>query len=318
MNVFLAGGTGFIGGHAARALVGRGHMVTCLARDTTSGRARWLAGLPGVTLIEGAWTRPETWRHYVAGHDAVVNGVGIIRETRGASFDAVHTAAPIALFEEAARAGVRKVVQVSALGADDSAASRFHLSKRAADRWLAEQRATGRGAPERGVPYVVLRPSIVYGPDDHSMTFFARLALLPVTPVPGDGQYRVQPLHVADLTRAIADAVERDSLSALTVDVGGANVLSFDTLLDLLARHHGDRASARTLHVPWTIMGVVARATDLLGGHGPITSDELGMLRRGNTCDNRPFIAHFDFAPRSLEEGMAPNRHRWSARRFFA
>jgi len=256
MKVFLAGGTGFIGGHAARELSRRGHSVTCLVRDTSGHRARRLVGLPGVTLVEGAWTRPDMWLHYVAGHNAVVNAVGIIRETRDASFDAVHRTAPIALFEEAARAGARKVVQVSALGADDGAASRFHLSKRAADCWLAEQVGTGRG-----VPYVALRPSIVYGPGDHSMTFFARLALLPVTPVPGDGQYRVQPLHVADLTRAITDAVERDNLSALTVDVGGADALSFDALLDLLARRHGGREGARKLHVPWSWGPSPARQT---------------------------------------------------------
>jgi len=305
MRVFLTGATGFIGGHAARTLVARGHEVTCLVRPGPAGkgagqgpaRVPALSGLAGVRVVEGQWTAPTTWLRHVAGHDAVLNAVGIIRETRGAGFDAVHTAAPVGLFEESARVGVRKIVQVSAMGADEGAASCYHRSKRAADQRLAAL----------GVPFVVLRPSVVYGPGDHSMTFFSRLAALPLTPVPGDGRYLLQPLRVDDLVRALALAIERDSLSGLTLDVGGGQALSFDELLTVLAhrtRPRGRERDARLLHVPWGLMRLVAATTDLLGGHGPITGEELGMLRRGSVGDNSPFVEQFGFTPRPFVQGI--------------
>jgi uncharacterized protein YbjT (DUF2867 family)/uncharacterized membrane protein YphA (DoxX/SURF4 family) len=306
MRIFLTGATGFIGGHLVRRLAERGHTVTCLVRPRAVPALTALA-LPGATALAGEFTRPETWLDAVPGHDVVVNAVGIIRETPGSSFDAVHTRAPVALFEAAAKAGVRKVVQVSALGADDEARSRYHLSKRAADRRLAEL----------GVAYVVLRPSFVYGPRDHSMTFFRSLAALPLTPVPGDGQYRGQPVHVEDVVRAVVLAVERDDLKDLTVDLGGAAPLTFDEMLDELARGLG-KPRARKLHVPWAVMRLAAAVTDALGGRGPITGDELGMLRRGNTADNGPFRKHFGFEPVSFAVGLRrqplTEADRWHAR----
>jgi nucleoside-diphosphate-sugar epimerase len=301
VNVFLTGATGFIGGHTLRALVEQGHLVTCLMRRSPStGRKQRiaasarLASLPNVQVVEGEWTSPESWMHHVEGHDVVVNAVGIIRERRAATFHAVHTAAPVALFDAAVRAGVRKIIQISAMGADDKAVSRYHMSKRAADRHLAK----------RGVPYVMLRPSFVYGPGNHSMTFFARLAALPVIPVPGDGQYRVQPLHVTDLVRAITIAMEDPDLADVIVDVGGGQILSFDALLDVLARRQGRQRGARKVHIPWPVMRVVAAMTDVMGGHGPITREELGMLRRGSFADNGPFIDQFGFEPVPFETGI--------------
>ncbi len=108
---------------------------------------------------------------------------------------------------------------------------------------------------------------------------------------------QLQPVHVDDLARAIVLAVERDGLAALAVDLGGDDILTFDALLDILARREG-KPGAHILHIPWRAMGLVVSATDLLGGHGPITREELGMLRRGNHGDNAPFVAHFGFTPR--------------------
>jgi uncharacterized protein YbjT (DUF2867 family) len=284
LRVFLAGGTGFIGGHVLRALIADGHHVTCLVRTGS----RVPAAHPNLKQIQGDWTRPEDWLTQVAGHDVVINTVGIIRERRQATFLTVQTTTPIALFNAAASYGVGKIVQISALGADETAVSRFHRSKRSADRHLAQL----------GVPFVVLRPSFVYGPGDHSMSFFRRLATLPLTPVSGDGQYRIQPLHVDDLTRAIVAAATDPALSDIVVDLGGAEALTFDDLLDRLACSSEARRPARKLHVPWPMMGVVASVTDLLGGRGPITSDELTMLRRGNVSDNCNFIERFGFDPR--------------------
>lgn len=294
MRIFLTGATGFIGGHLLRALVERGHAVTCLARGEGARRLAAMA-LPGVRVAEGEFTRPHEWVGHVAGHEAVVNCVGIIRETPRATFAAVHTEAPIALFEAAAAAGARKVVQLSALGADERAESRYMRTKGAADAHLARL----------PVPSVVLRPSIVYGPGDHSMSVFLTLAALPVTPVPGDGQYRLQPVHVEDLVRAMVQTVERVDLAGLTVDVGGAEPVTFNVLLDELARWLGKTGGARQLPVPWGLMRLAAAVTDALGGRGPITGEELALLRRGSVADVEPFAERFGFVPAPVAVGLA-------------
>ena len=275
MRVFLTGATGFIGGHILRALVNRGHAVTCLARGSAAAAINAMA-LPGVIVVSGEFTAPASYLHHVAGHDVVINAVGIIRETPHASFDAVHNQATCALFDAAAQAGVRKIVQISAIGADEGAQSRYHLSKRAADRHLAGF----------GVPCIVLRPSLVYGPQDHSMTFFFSLAALPVTPVPGDGRYLLQPVHVDDLVRAVVQSIERDDLCDGTLDIGGSRQVSFNELLDVLARRLG-KAHTWKVHVPWAAMNAVAAVTDALGGHGPISGEELAMLRRNLRTSTR-------------------------------
>src|SRR5947207_2157255 len=137
MRIFLTGATGFIGGHLLRAMVERGHEVTCLARGSGARQLEAMA-LAGVRVVTGEFTRPDEGLAEIAGHDAVVNTVGIIREAGKSSFRAVHTDGPIALFEAAARAGVRKLVQLSALGAAPEADTGFLRSKGAADRRLSE------------------------------------------------------------------------------------------------------------------------------------------------------------------------------------
>ena len=258
--------------------------------------------LPGVSVIEGEFTRPDSWVATVAGHDIVVNAVGIIRETSSARFADVHQTAPIALFEAALAAGVKKVVQVSALGADEQAASRYHLTKRAADQYLAAQCAANSKTT-----YVILRPSFVYGPQDESMAFFLSLAAQPVAAIPGDGQYRVQPVHVHDLVRALLAAIEREDLRDVVQDVGGGIAITFDEMFDVLARRLGKSRAAK-LHVPLPLMRFAAGMTDALGGLGPITGEELAMLLRGNFCSaeqQRLFVERFGFQPLPFETGIA-------------
>lgn len=295
MKIFLAGATGFIGGHILRALSARGHTVDCLVRAPVATRAN-LETLPGVRIIAGQWTHPQSWLSVVTGYDVLINAVGVIRERRGASFEQVHTVTPLALFEAAYRAGTGKIVQISALGADEQARSSFHRTKRAADQYLMKS----------GTPYVILRPSLVYGPGAHSMTFFARLARLPVTPVPSDGRYRVQPLHVCDLVQAVLLAVQRSDLASVVADIGGGEVLTFDAMLDVFARQQGHRRGARKVHIPWPLMSLVAATTDLLGGHGPINVEELEMLRRENFTPNlAQFVALFGFEPVPFSQALS-------------
>lgn len=285
MVVLLTGATGFIGGHVLRALLDAGHDVRAVAR-------RPGPAIPGVVWAVGDFSRqhaPEDWAAVVAGVDAVVNAVGIIREVPGQTFEALHTRAPVALFRAARAAGVRRLVQVSALGCDDRAPEPYFRTKRVADRVVEE------------LGGVVLRPSFVWGPGDLSMRFFRQLAALPVVPVVGDGAYRVQPVHVGDVARAVVRAVEGEARGAF--DVGGDDALSFDELLDALRLRMG-RSAAPKLHVPLPLIRLVAAATDAVG-RGPITRDELGMLLRGSTCDLAPFAATFGFRPRGFRAALA-------------
>jgi len=244
---------------------------------------------------QGLWVEVEVEKDLGFASKRDIESFGIepfvnLCKHRVLTFAAVQTEAPGALFRAAARAGARQLVQISALGADAGVRTPFLLTKRAAD-----ELALGLG-----VPAVVLRPSVVYGPGDHSMAFFRRLAALPVTPVPGDGRYRLQPVHVDDLVRAVVLACARPGRHG-AFDLGGGTVLTFNALLHALARHRG-RRRARLLHVPWPLMRLVARLTDL-AGRGPITTDELTMLRRGSVADNGPFVATFGFAPRPFRPG---------------
>ena len=179
MQVLLAGATGFIGRHLLRALLAEGHAVRCVTRSPAS--------LPqGVSAAAADFTRDhraEDWEAHVAGMDVVINAVGILREQGTQTFEAVHVRAPCALFAAAARAGVRCIVQISALGATGEARSRYHLSKKEADDFLADL----------GVPAAILQPSLVFGADGASARLFSLLASLPLVALPGGGRQCVQP-----------------------------------------------------------------------------------------------------------------------------
>jgi uncharacterized protein YbjT (DUF2867 family) len=137
------------------------------------------------------------WLPRLQGVDVVINAIGILRDTRTATFQAVHEDAPIALFRACVQARVMKVVQISALGADAQAVSRYHLSKKRADDALAEL----------PIPWVIVQPSLVFGMDGRSAALCLALAALPVIPLPGDGGQCVQPVHIDDLTAAIVALV---------------------------------------------------------------------------------------------------------------
>jgi uncharacterized protein YbjT (DUF2867 family) len=233
----------------------------------------------------------ETWLPALAGHQAVVHTVGLIRERVNATFEAVQTNVPIRLHAAAQDLGVGDFIQISALGAQGDATTRFLRTKLAADEKLAQSR----------LHHLILRPSFVYGPGDHSMAFFERLAHLPVVPLPEGGGMRIQPLHVQDLVRATLVWLGGDQASG-AFDLGGGEALSFR---EVLSRLRGN--PLRSVTVPAWVMNFVAKSTDLLG-RGPITRDELRMLRSGSTCDNSPFIQAFNFEPIPFSCGLAPRR----------
>ena len=179
MKIFIAGGTGFVGGHLVRALLKNGHSVRTLVhgRSTNSGE---------VEQIAGDVTRFETLEQGLSGCDAVINLVGIIREfpSRGITFERLHVQATANLLAAAASNGIRRYLQMSALGSRPAAVSGYHQTK-----WRAEELVRGSG-----LDWTIFRPSLIFGPHDAFINMLAvQLRLAPIMPVIGSGSYR---LHV--------------------------------------------------------------------------------------------------------------------------
>src|SRR3954464_7609566 len=194
MRILLTGASGFIGRHLYDALCRRGHAVV------TAGRTPLTAAQPGM-FVPADFARDlriGDWIPRLSGVDLVINAVGIVRETRFQTFDAIHVRAPCALFDASVVAGVRRVIQISALGADAGACSQYHLSKRRADEHLT-------GLP---IAWTIVQPSLIYGPDGRSAKLFATLACLPWIPLVGIGDQMIQPVHIDDVSSGICTLVE--------------------------------------------------------------------------------------------------------------
>jgi uncharacterized protein YbjT (DUF2867 family) len=239
LRVLVLGASGFIGRHAAAALRAAGHEV-----------------LASPLRFEQA-LRAGDWLPILRDPEAVVNAVGIFREGKGKSFLEIHDAAPRALFEACGQSGVRRVVQVSALGADQAARSAFHLSKRSADRFLA---ATG-------LEWSIVQPSLVFGEGGQSARLFSLLASLPLTPLPGDGRQRIQPIHVLDLAELIVRLVVLPARAV--VPAVGPREVELREWLGILRRQMG-LGGARFVAIPRAFV--------------PLDRETLQMLDRGSTA----------------------------------
>ncbi|MGZ8253321.1 MAG: SDR family oxidoreductase [Burkholderiaceae bacterium] len=269
MVVFLTGASGFIGQHLAQALRAAGHRVIAGVHSRAPDEGE---------SIEVDFTRdfePAQWRPRLRGVDAVINAVGLIRETRGMTFDAVHVRAPRALFAAAAETGVRRVIQISALGADDRAASEYHASKRRADDFLSAMPLSS----------VIVQPSLVYGRGGASARLFDGLASLPLLPLPDGGRQRIQPIHIHDLVPAVVALLERDAWRVGRVALVGPEPITLYDYLVALRRAMG-LPPARAFTVPRPLLVAAARVGDRLPGL-LLDSATLGMLERGNTADAR-------------------------------
>ena len=275
MKVLVCGARGFIGRHVTTALLAAGHQVL----GTVSGR-------PGPGEMQVNFARDTTaavWLPRLAGIDAVVNAVGVLRDSHRRPMAAVHLLTPMALFAACAQAGVRRVLHVSALGIDGGTTTYAH-TKLAAERQLLERSTRGE------LDGVVLRPSVVYGPGGASSQLFNALSQLPILPLPTAAvATRVQPIHVRDLAEGIARLVGDPSPSCGTIDVAGPRALTLAAFIGELRAQRG-RAAARTWALPesWTQLSV------RLGDALPITpwgTQALALLSTDNTADAGPFRA---------------------------
>ncbi len=288
MKIFIAGGTGFVGEHLVRELLKRGHSVRLLVH----GR-RPLQG--DVEQVAGDCTRPETYTGSIAGCDAVINLVGIIREfpSKGITFERLHVQTTASLTEAARKSGVSRYLQMSALGTRPDAVSGYHRTK-----WRAEELVRGSG-----LKWTIFRPSLIYGPKDAFINMLAaQLRLAPVMPVIGSGSYRLQPIHADDVARCFALALEMPETIGQAYELCGNDRMSYEDLLDTVAAALGKTPPFKP-HAPLGLMKMIIPILQKIPVF-PITMDQLQMLLEESICDGS-WQKVFGFEPRGFKEGIA-------------
>lgn len=299
MRVLMTGATGFIGRALAEALLREGHELVCAVREPARlqlGPGRWQALRADLATVPSR----DWWRPHLQGVDVVINAVGIIREQPGQAFDALHDRAPRELFHAAAEAGVPRVVQISALGADAQATSRYHLSKKAADDAL-------RALPVGGT---VVQPSLVYGTQGASAAMFNQMAAAPMLAMPQRGGMAVQPVHVDDVVAGVLAVLREPPPTAgtsSTIAFVGPQPLAMRDYLRQLRRALGIAGPLPVLPLPTFLFMTAARVAAHVPG-SILDAETAGMLLRGNAAPADGFTRLLGRVPRGVHDFIAPEQ----------
>jgi uncharacterized protein YbjT (DUF2867 family) len=269
--ITIFGGTGFIGRHLVRRLAARGARIRVISRNVSRGSHLQPMGHVGQIVVERADIRSDAGvEAAVRGSIGIINLVGILHESGGQTFEAVHAALPGRIARAATAIGAERMLQMSALGADAGSASAYARSKAEGERLVREV--------SPGV--TIFRPSIVIGPEDGFFNRFAAMArIAPALPLIGGGRTRFQPVYVGDVADAMVAALERDEARGTTYELGGPQVYTFEELM----RYMLEVIGRRRLLVPisFDLAAMQARVLELLP-EPPLTRDQLELLKRDN------------------------------------
>jgi len=289
-RVFVTGATGFVGRTVVQALRAEGYVVRCLVRR---GSEPDLRGVGAIERVEGDVLSPQTLEEGMAGCEAVVHLVGIIREhvPTNTTFYRVHVQGTGNVVAAAASVGVRRYIHMSALGAREGARSRYHQTK-----WAAEE-----AVHACSLPWTIVRPSVIYGRGDGFVSLLVRVVRrLPIVPLIGGG--RLQPVPVEQVAQGVARALALPAAVKQTYEVGGPDRVTLGELVDLIGKVLGRRRILK-VNVPRSVVRVATRVLHRLP-YFPLTPDQLLMLEEDNVCDPAPFFSTFGLVPLPLATGL--------------
>jgi uncharacterized protein YbjT (DUF2867 family) len=319
--VAVTGANGFVGSHLVPVLRAAGFPVRAIVR--TTGAAAGLRAQGCEVALADVRSRASL-DDPLAGCRAVIHLVAVIREHDGVTFDAVNRGGTANVAAAARDGGVGRVVHFSVLGAGPSA-PRYPRS-----RWAGEEALRGAG-----VPFVIFRPSFIFGGGGgiaRQLSDLVRLgpwypikqltgwegplprlaAVTPVVPVMGSGEYQSMPVHAGDLMEAVTQAVKRDDVLGRVFEIGGPQVVTFNALLDAVAEELHLRRWM--LHLPLPLARALAWTLAVLP-RPPITREELDALLIDNVCDNTDVTQTFGLTLTPLREALRAalaSELRWS------
>jgi len=274
MLVTVFGGSGFLGRHVVRALAGRGYRVrVAVRRPDLAGYLQPIGQVGQIHAVQANLRYPDSVKAAVRDADAVVNLVGILFEHGRQRFDAVMAAGAETVARAAAAAGT-SLVHVSAIGADADSAAHYARAKARGERRVLAAQDTA----------IVMRPSIVFGPEDDFFNRFAGLACLSLAlPLPGGGHTRFQPVFAGDVAEAIAKAVDGELKPGTIYELGGPDVRTFRQLMQFILAT--TQRSRLLVPVPFALLKLQAAFLQFLPTP-PITPDQVELLKRDNVVSD--------------------------------
>jgi NADH dehydrogenase len=288
--ILVTGGTGFVGSHLIRRLRQEGLPVRAVVRNPD--RAQALRDL-GVDLVRGDISDTISLENATSGVERVIHLVGIIQEAPGATFKGVHVDGTRNLLEAAKKSGVRHFFYQSALGTRPNANSEYHRTK-----WAAEELVRSSG-----IPYTILRPSLIYGDGDQfTIRLSAMIRLSPLLPVIGSGRSKVQPIFINDVAACILKAMTSDCCLNEIYEIGGPDQLSYEEVTIAIAEAMGVKRP--TLHLPLFFMKSMATVFEAVLPKAPVTADQLIMLQEDTVCSMRDIRDAFGIEPVGFREGL--------------
>jgi NADH dehydrogenase len=293
--VTVFGGSGFVGAQVVRALARKGSRVRVAVRNPGRGyRLRMLGDVGQIEVVQANIRDTPSIVRALDGAEACVNAVAVLYESGRQRFEALHVDGARAIAEASRDMGVERFVQISALGASPDSPSLYGRTK-----------AAGEAAVRQAMPQaVVLRPSVVFGAEDHFFNRFAAMATVsPVLPLIGGGHTRFQPVYVGDVAQAVAQAVWDRGAASFDYELGGPAVYTFEALMRLLLAEIQRRRLL--LPIPFSAATLLGRMGDLMAMTPlapPITADQVALLRSDNVVSPGALgLADLAVTPTALE-----------------
>jgi uncharacterized protein YbjT (DUF2867 family) len=297
--VTVFGGSGFLGRNVVRALAKRGYRIrVAVRRPELAGYLQPLGRVGQIHSVQANLRYPASVEAVMRDSDVAVNLVGILTEGGAQSFDAVQAKGAETIAKAASAAGAR-MVHVSAIGADENSPSAYGRSK-----------AAGEKAVLAAVPSAtIMRPSVVFGPEDQFTNRFAALARMsPFLPLIGGGATRLQPVYVGDVATAVANAVDGKSKSGATYELGGPEVLTMREIMQIILAI--TERNRMLISLPFGLAKLQALFLQFAPGALKLTPDQVEMLQTDNVVSDAAKAAGLTLeglgiAPDSLE-AIAP------------
>ncbi len=292
MRIFVTGSSGYFGQSLLARLLQEGHKPVCLIRP---GSEKKLGDLKAkVETVAGDIGNIAAWKSGLHDIDTIINLIGIIREfpSRGVTFEKLHYRATVDLADLAGELGVKRFLQMSALGVSTMSKAEYHRTKYRAEVYLKESE----------LDWTIFRPSLIIGKGNKALAEIVKLInSAPLVPVIGDGEYRMQPVDIENVVDGYVKALSDERTIGKTYDIGGPDRFSYNRMLDIIGEVLGKKV--RKMFVPVFMMKAVACAFEYFSFF-PLTKGQINMLLEENITDSKIYFEELNIKPIGFEESI--------------